>query len=429
MKKAIDCFRNMIKGFFLIGFSIQMILGIVWMCFNFSHLKNFGASGGGILFRSLFEMSVRLYPLCYLGQILLACFSGYAFLRVCGFQTVKWRIWGSLVLLTFPVAMQCHLSISPYSAVSSLLLLELCIAVGLIKKRNERVMLSLTQMGLCWLLSSLLIPEYTLIGGIVFIPVLLILLTSFWKNRKKIGSIVLLVCALTGIVVSFRGLDGEGRIFTRENVAFHMFSRATWLTLWNDSAFWPEEVREVAGETIQELTYKAENPERLLRPLMEEHFTEEERIGYYQRMAYYSWIVHGSAIIRQIGWDFLGYSVTMLILPYQLRGVGCDSYSGRNYEMLIAHTPKLAQVYLEYAFWWFRILVVLLSVLLLIWLLDGKRRGRKEAFFILLTCGVTVGNVVLLYTLRGAGMMDYKCSVAVNLLWLLGCLNMMRKDA
>ena len=49
-------------------------------------------------------------------QILFAFYSGVVFLRSFGGTAKKWfPVWGSLGLLTYPFAMQCHLAVLPNS--------------------------------------------------------------------------------------------------------------------------------------------------------------------------------------------------------------------------------------------------------------------------------------------------------------------------
>lgn len=44
----------------------------------------------------------------------------------------------------------------------------------------------------------------------------------------------------------------------------------------------------------------------------------------------------------------------------------------------------------------------------------GGQRWLRQA----LVCLVSAGVTTVAYTFRGSGVMDYKCTVAVNLLWL-----------
>ena len=56
-------------------------------------------------------------------------------------------------------------------------------------------------------------------------------------------------------------------------------------------------------------------------------------------------------------------------------------------------------------------------------------RQKRNSVFAVLLCLVTMGTIVGFYTLRGAGVMDYKCTPAVNLLWLVLVLLIMRNAA
>ena len=73
--------------------------------------------------------------------------------------------------------------------------------------------------------------------------------------------------------------------------------------------------------------------------------------------------------------------------------------------------------------------MLVLSVLLFLTgqIMQSGRRVRGSVASVLL-CLLTMGMIVIVYTMRGAGMMDYKYTVAVNLLWLTAALLLMRTN-
>ncbi len=118
-----------IKRILLIGFTIQMFLGIAWMCCNFMQVQDFGKiyfsgktllpeGGYSSLYYYLFVILGSIPQLMYLLQLSTAFMAGYYFLGM--LVSRRYAVWGSLVLMTFPFAMQCHLAILPYSFMSSL---------------------------------------------------------------------------------------------------------------------------------------------------------------------------------------------------------------------------------------------------------------------------------------------------------------------
>ena len=55
-------------------------------------------------------------------------------------------------------------------------------------------------------------------------------------------------------------------------------------------------------------------------------------------------------------------------------------------------------------------------------------KPKRSSILAIALCLLTVGLIVTVYTLRGAGVMDYKCTVAVNLLWPAATLLLMRRN-
>ena len=101
-----------------------------------------------------------------------------------------------------------------------------------------------------------------------------------------------------------------------------------------------------------------------------------------------------------------------------MKGQAYDSYTGRNYEAMRGNAPIVTRYYTEYGCWWFSICCLLAFVLMVIRLLTGGRLQWKALLLIMMISGVWIGAL----TMEGAGMMDYKYTIAVNELWLTGAL-------
>lgn len=427
MKKAAGHITVILKGILFIGFSIQIILGLIWMCFNFAHLQEF-SQASGILYRGLVSLAGEHYGILYTLQLGLGFCAGYRFLHRIKSAKRGLNLWGSLVLLTFPMAMQCHLAVSPYSLISSLLLLELSGASAAVRE-EERAVRELALAGLCWLLLALFLPEYFILGAAPVALALLFAIPSLRKRPRRLIYALLLSVAFGGMIVGINTLAGEEDYLPdRETIAFSLCSRMTWPTAWPDFPDWPEEVQEVAGGVAWDVSQYADNMQTILRPVMKENFDDAQAAEYYLDMAAFSLKRHTSMVIRQVGGDFVSYLVTPLILPMQLRGETYASYSGRNYEHMFLHTPVLTKYYVNYSCWWFGVMLGVTVVLTLIRRPAYFRRSsRKEAAAVLL-CLLWAGLTAALYTMRGAGIMDYKCTVAVNLLWLVWAVLMSGKE-
>lgn len=394
MKRAVGHFYAVIKGVLIIGFLVQILLGLLWMCCNFGQVQDFGGRSSleagnlsdktaapdrtalnGIdsaledfaLYRGLFRLLGSQPSLMYLLQLAAAFLAGYFFLK--GFLGRWYLVWCSLALLTFPFAMQCHLAVLPHSLMGSLfLLIPACLGRAL---RGDRSLRFLGIAALCGVLALL----------------------------------------LSGIFD--KGHGGEpGRSF-----AAAAAGRAAWPTLWADYERWPEELQEIVEDVAWEAAFYPEGM-RTLEAVIEERAGRERAEEYYGLLAKTAWEYHAPMIIRQIGWDALGYGVTPLIFRLQMEGEGYDSYSGRNYEAMRGNTPALTGIYVEYGCWWFGCSLALTVILAAVRCVMGGRIKWKSAAFAgicILMSGVLIG----ILTMRGAGLMDYKYTIGVNELWLI----------
>lgn len=400
-RKCARHIRAVIRGVLYTGFTVQIFLGIFWLCLNFFHVQDFGwpdpeetGFGGGIfaLCRSLFGLFGAAPPFLYLLQLCLAFYAGYRFLkkhvadRVSGNGGIRkgFCAWGSLALMTFPFAMQCHMAILPYSVISSLFLLMLSFLLEAVRERA------------C-------VKEAS-------------------GNRvSDTGGhfAAALVCGALAIVLagSIDGdSNGQGGVWGR-GVEAALASRFAWPDIWNDFDRWPEELREITEDAVWETSFCPGNMELLLEAI-EDRTGREAARAYYRQIAEIGWNNHRSMVIRQIGWDALGYGLTPLIFPLQMEGQAYDSCSGRNYEIMRMHTPVLTGYYVDYGCWWFGCFLVLAFILALLRLTESGIKWKS----MLLTAGICIlaaAVPVFFYTMRGAGFMDYKCTIAVNELWFI----------
>lgn len=283
-------------------------------------------------------------------------------------------IWGSLGMVTFPFAMQCHLAALPCSLISSLFLLML---------------------------------SYLFRDG---------------KGKKRLVTLLLAaVCA--GLMMGLSGaVDGDRRSVPGSSIPAAMASRLAWPTLWVDHEAWTEELQEITGEVLWEANYYPGNM-AMVCAAIEEKVSFSEAEAYYRQMAEVAWNYHAPMIIRQIGWDILGYAMTPVIFPLQMEGEAYDSYSGRNYEVMRSNAPLLTRYYVEYGCWWFGCGLIMALMYTLLGVMgslgkDGEGNLWKRAVFPMAVSILASGILVVLLTMRGAGIMDYKDSVAVNELWI-----------
>lgn len=376
-----------IKGIFFIGFSIQIILGIVWMCCNFAHVQDFPASEA-VLYSGVFGLLWQCPQIMYVLQLMAGFFAGYFFMQKT-FPTGTLRaVWRGFALLTFPFAMQCHLALSPHSFVGSLFLVMLGFVVAAVQKG---------------------------------------------KVAGKRNLCMALLCALLLVLVS--GIaDKENRdVFARRGIEGNLASRFSWYTLLNDVDFWSGDLKEVTADAWWSARYCPENMELLLEAI-EERTSPESAREYMGQIAKVGWQYRKPTIIRLVGWDVLGYTVTPLVVPMQLSGEAYDSYTGRNYEAMRGETPLLTKYYVNYGCWWFGIELILTVIGGGICLrmntrrkAEGKQQSKKVTIASVVVCVLISGFFVGLLTMRGAGLMDYKWSYGINELWLVWTLLLMGK--
>ncbi len=373
-----------LKGMLFIGFSIQIVLGVCWIWGNFGQVQDFGVPESA-LYRGILWLLGGNPMILYSLQLLTAFFAGFLFLQKLWPAGMVFALWRGLVLLTFPFALQCHLALQPYSLMGSAFLL---------------LLLALLQIG-----------------------------------RRRIVGQVLAALGCAAIFVGLSGaVDSDRRQCAGYSIEGALASRFAWPTLWNDFDRYEAALQIVPKSVVWEASLSPDNM-KLFQENLESQVGVEAARNYYQQMAKIGWQYHRSMIIRQIGWDVLGYVVTPVIFPLQMAGEAYDSYSGRNYEIMRENTPILTRDYVDYGCWWFLWMLLISFCLALCKGISqsgpkdpakGKKLWRELVLPIGICC-VLSGLLVLLLTMRGAGKMDYRETIAVNQLWLVGSLLLLGK--
>lgn len=385
VRKAAPHVCTVLKGMLFIGFSIQIVFGMCWIGCNFGHVQSFGEPDSACFrgLSALFGGNVFLLQSLQLGIALL---TGTVFLQKLQPAGIPFALWRGMALLTFPFALQCHLALQPYSLMGSLFLLML---LALLRIDRRKALLCLATAAAC--------------GG--------------------------LMAALSGVADADR-LQSPG--YSLEGA---MASRFAWPTMWNDFGLYGEEVAEAAGEVAWEASLYPGSM-KLFMEALEERLGREAAEAHYLEMAEVGWDRHKSMVIRQIGWDALGYVATPVIFRLQMAGEGYDSYSGRNYEIMREKAPILTKRYVDYGCWWF-VCAIGTALALVMVQAFGRGFGRKEGssrrflkklLVSIAVCAGVSGLLAAALTMRGAGLMDYRCTIGVNELWLVGALLPMGKE-
>ncbi|MDE5589137.1 MAG: hypothetical protein K2J60_08365 [Acetatifactor sp.] len=429
MRKAAGAVRLVIKYILFIGFTVQIILGFFWMAGNFAKVQDFTPVDMGV-YPFFLRLAGRGYGLIYLLQLGAALYAGYRLLNSLHVGDMRICLWGSLAMMTLPMAMQCHLALLPYSLVGSLELLEIscvCQSAGEKDMLGEKALWGSIA---CFTAQCLLWPKYCIPGAVLPLLLLLRRLPGMLRKREcrfrgLLAAVCFLAVAAAGYGAERSGEDGRSNT---SGLDWLLVKRFCWPTIWGDWGGEPETFNLATSKTIWVIGYYPNNMDVYLKPELDA-MTPETAESVMRKMVSRAWSKHYPMVVRQIGWDVLGYSVTPVILPLQLEGDAYDSYSGRNYEMMRNGTPILAKYYVKVSCGWFTVSLVLLAGAVVLDCIGRFSQTRKSAkawrerlagVFPFFAVVISAGVLVLFFTMQGAGIMDYKYTVWVNQLWIAG---------
>ncbi|MCM1185875.1 MAG: hypothetical protein NC251_05150 [Lachnoclostridium sp.] len=419
MKKHLSVIGTAIIGRMLfIGFSVQIALGLCWMLCNFGARQNFALQSmrsDGFLYPVLLGIAPH-YCVVYLLQAAVALWAGYVFLKSIR-PSLFWNIWGSLVIFTVPMGMQCHLALLPDSLISSLMLME-CGLFWKAAKKHGTVLFA--EMAACWLCLAFLDETYLFLGGIL--PFLLLLVTVCGRERFRLIPLILLFCAFAGIICGAYdlarmtgGYKGEPK-----RVSEMLCKRFVWSTVLKEWGDWPPELTAcVEGSVIMNASFYSDGFEMELKPALSAVLSQEEMDALFVDLAKKAWSAYPKRITLECGWDLAGYVFSPTVTGLMLEGRGYMSYCLRNYDIMSREAPKLTKYYMNYGCYWFGIAFLLAAFVEIVSGFYADRAASKRKWGCLAAYAVTCGCVALWYTAQGAGMMDYKRTVFITGLWLI----------
>lgn len=429
MKKAVGAVLLVIKNMLFIGFTVQICLGVIWMIGNFTKVQDFTPVDTGA-YPLLLRLTGRWYGLIYLLQLGAGLYAGCRLLKSLHDKGIY--LWGSLAMMTLPMAMQCHLALLPYSLVGSLELLKISLVCEPTGEKNLFGEKALWGSIACFAAQCLLWPKYCIPG--LVLPLLLLLRRLPGMLQKRVHLFRGLLITVCFLAVAAAGYGAEhGGESSRGNTSgwdWQLVKRICWPTIWVDWGERSGEINLSGSNVIWQSACYPHNMDAYLKPELEA-MTSEEAGDIMEKMTRYAWDIHYPMIVRQMGWDVLGYSVTPVVLPLLLDGDAYDSFSGRNYEMMRNGTPVLTKYYVRISCGWFTASLVLLTgaaAAVCIGRASGMRKSPKtwkerlSEIFPFLAAAVSAGTAVLFFTMQGAGIMDYKYTVWVNQLWIAGCI-------
>jgi hypothetical protein len=397
MQKILKHCTAVLGGVIFIGFGIQIVLGILWMCNAFIGL----GIGEGI---------VCVGELLFFGGAVL-------FLTRCiRAGRLSGDIALTLAVVTFPMVLQSLMEVDSRVWTGAMLLFEVgCVLRAGRDFQKRRFLL----WALCfWLAAGLLRREYLYIGAV---PMLLLVVSHFLAVRKMRKSAekvrgryrsawnhLLLVLAAGGIIA------GVGSFYREPvNLAVHAASRLAWTELTDNYEHMPYKKRIMIYDgTLRESSYEADGIAQILYPSLEKNRGSEEAESLLWKLSATAWETRKGQIVKEIAWDMAGYLLPPEVLQLQLQGRAYESYAGMNYRQILMPAPRLGKIYMDYSCWWFGIALVLR---VLLWLLEERRAAMRECVVIVFT-GLFMA---LLYTMNGAGRMDYKNTLFILCAWLV----------
>ena len=458
MRKAVNDWGKLLARVAILGISTQILLGIFWMLMNFTAYQEFGESRflqkvqeslicdeyTGILYPLLMRMfsgmgavlPVPAHCLLYGLQILVAAGAAYYFLL--GFSVVRkkaWleKLWLTLALLTFPTAAQCHLAVLPISLASSLFLASAGVLLRAWQGEEEgaktqegterrfcwnRPAARLAWFGLLWLLETLLMPEYYLFGAVL---VLLYVGRMFSKSFYVvvIAAVFLSVIPLISSLTVQEGAYGRMRN-TLEAAALRRFA---WEHLADDYPDWPRELQEALSQ--EDITKMSAHPAQIpwvLGNVVDAPLGKEKAREIYGRLAKTVGKHRWQENTKEILGDTIAYTLAPAAQLFFLAGKGQDTYTGMNYEIMRAKTPRLTSVFVKYGDGCLVGSLFLGAVLAFFAFFEEDQRSKKIWLRKGLCCIAPLLVMILFYVFRAGGSMDEKNVLPVTAAWILCCL-------
>lgn len=417
---------------------IQVLWGVVWIACNITAVPQFAESDlllqvsrdfvldeyMGILYPLLLRIaSVAGGGYCVLVYLLQlgVAFVAYSYFLKKVFGTFfagkhkKSAYLMAAYIVTFPVILQGHMSVLPYSLASSMLVLVLAQLKMLLTEKGPMSTKRVISVGVFWVIAALLLPDYGIILGAV---VALGFMICGWKKERRWRVLLLtlfVAVACMGSVLSLTQTPGSlGRI--QKSMGSVMLSRFAWPYMERNSFFWSEEVKAAFDNTdfVQISLY----PERIMYefgPRLEEAVGKEKADSLYWQMAIDSVKIGKKEALSALGRDLLLNVSGPVGIQLQWQGVGV-SYAGWNYARLAENAPVITKYYVNFAGYSFDFMVLLAIAMILLYRKICKEVCNRK------TCVLTIfliGIITIWYTLIGNGMQDYLKVIPLNILWCL----------
>ena len=427
-------FWDVIKWVFVLLMLAQMALGVLWIVGNIGKEANFHET-----FRYLKAVELGMideymgpvYPIIiclakgiqsvikvpyyvsiYLWQLLIAAMVMYkVFVRM---SDPKKAILFTGYVMSFPLVIQMHLAVLPYSLAFSLLAYIIFECWNFVKEYDNA---GCVKISILWILVGLLIPEYFAFIGMLVVPCLVCGMIRYKKYRVRLIMTILIVSVcVSGVLAMTQTRGGLGRMEKCSGVA--ALHRFVWPDVLSSSFFWDERVGDIFTEA--DLLGASQYPEVIdyeFGPKLQGVYGVEEANHIFWQMACANIGVSTKKVVESIGKDLMWNINPILGFQISLKNNG-TTLVGWNYGRLQDHTPLITKYYVKVSMISWNIMCSL-GILLYIYSWIKRRQEEKCGTFgvkYLITASAV--SMILWYTLV-CSMQDYKQMMPVILLWLL----------
>ena len=429
---------NLIKKCMLILVAIQVVLGGMWLVCNLNHVPDFQETrdmlkaSETLVFDEymgvLYPVVLRLFSVfgdafyvpVYALQVVIAGWSYYCLVRsVAGDVFVKngkEYLWLSVgYLITFPMILQCHMSILPYSLASSLLVF-LLVQIGCLMRDRERLQKKrILLIGVLWLVVGLLIPDYGIISAFLIMGGLICIA---WKQKKKLLLyLFMVIVTMTTLFTTLSLAQTQGSYGRMQRtVNSVLLTRFSWPNFARDGFYWTYKgLVEFKDEDLDWLCMYPEYAVYIFGPKVEGTVGKEQANIIYGEMAKLSFSVGKKDALKALGRDALANAGGPFALQYQMSGRGV-AYTGWNYYQMQGNVPGLTKYFVKFALYSFLFLFVM--TIGICW----SRRKHWKLFEVVRKAVPALsglGVMILWYTMIGNGMQDYLKVLPVMLFWCL----------
>lgn len=442
-----------------IWMGIQIALGVIWGICNLTKVPAFEES------RELLSMSGKLVADEYTGYLYLLLIRGCSmaadllgvsvgvflypvqliiayvcyefFLHKVVFREQGERLRGRKrtpfylgFVLTIPMVLQVHMAVLPYSVASSLFVALMAGIICLCVSEEKEKKADAIRIGLIWILSALICPDYAwLCGFCVAVGMVWYLLThKCFSGKLALSALVAILCICGGnALLQTPGSNGKMQKST-EGV---LLRSVVWPKFVELSFFWGEEVHE--NWTMEELIQISSAPERVSEefgPVMEQKLGVKEARRVYREMIKQTLKVDTRYVLTGMWQEALAYLCPPVAMKVQLQGVG-ESYTGWNYGRMKDYAPQVTKYYVEYALSvWIYLLVA--AGLLCIYRIRPKqwqpKAQKRRLYGTLVYAGIMLLIVDAWYVLVSGNMQDYLKAPVITALWAFLMIGVLRKS-